>query len=163
MLIDTRATRFAKDCMRLEFVEILVMGQWMLPASQQPIKKVLPYTLPYYSIPHDTYLSTDKTRRKSVHDLAFANPDLLSLTHGKTYIKPFRHMTTKTHSPQTQFTCAKYLIQLVSFYTNNNQTNNQAVSVASAKTRNRLQEETEYWIDKLSKSNYPEVLYIKGH
>ncbi|CAO3665867.1 unnamed protein product [Rhizopus stolonifer] len=78
-------------------------------------------------------------------------------------IKTFRRMATKTHDPQTQFTYAKYLVQLVSFYTNNNQTDNQAVSVASAETRDRLQEEAEYWINKLSKSNHPEALYIKGH
>ncbi|KAI9278103.1 hypothetical protein BY458DRAFT_503885 [Sporodiniella umbellata] len=86
-----------------------------------------------------------------------------SLTHDKASIKTFRRMATKTHDPQTQFTYAKYLIQLVSFYTNNNQTDNQAVSVASAETRDRLQEEAEYWIDKLSKSNHSEALYIKGH
>ncbi|CAO3666959.1 unnamed protein product [Rhizopus stolonifer] len=86
-----------------------------------------------------------------------------SLTQDKASIKTFRRIATKTHDPQTQFTYAKYLVQLVSFYTNNNQTDNQALSVASAETRDRLQEEAEYWINKLPKSNHPEALYIKGH
>ncbi|RCH98192.1 hypothetical protein CU097_012308 [Rhizopus azygosporus] len=86
-----------------------------------------------------------------------------SLTHDKASIKTFRRMANKTHDPQTQFTYAKYLIQLVLFYSNNNQTNNEAISSVSSETRERLQEEAEYWIERLAKSNHPEALYIKGH
>ncbi|KAG1233629.1 hypothetical protein G6F35_001283 [Rhizopus arrhizus] len=86
-----------------------------------------------------------------------------SLTHDKAAIKTFRRMATKIHDAETQFTYAKYLLQLVSFYTHNNQTDNEAISAASAETRDRLQEEAEYWIEKLAKSNHPEALYIKGH
>lgn len=71
-----------------------------------------------------------------------------SLTHD---IKTYRRMATKTHDKNIQFTYAKYLLQLVASYNNNNNNG----------TRD-LQEEAEYWIEKLAKGNHAEALYIKG-
>lgn len=76
-----------------------------------------------------------------------------SLTHDKESIKTYRRMATKTNDKSIQFTYAKYLLQLVSFYGIENERNT---------TRDRLQEEAEYWIEKLAKSNHTEALYIKG-
>lgn len=76
-----------------------------------------------------------------------------SLTNDKESIKTYRRMATKTNDKSIQFTYAKYLLQLVSFYGVDNEKNT---------TRDRLQEEAEYWIEKLAKSNYTEALYIKG-
>jgi hypothetical protein len=73
-----------------------------------------------------------------------------SLTHDKESLKTYRRMASKTNNRQVQMTFAKYLLQLVSNHT-------------SGETRDRLQEEAEYWIGRLSKSNHPEALYIKGH
>lgn len=71
-----------------------------------------------------------------------------SLTNNKESIKTYRRMATKTHDKNIQFTYAKYLMQLVSF--------------GGTDTRDRLQEEVEYWIEKLAKANHAEALYIKG-
>lgn len=76
-----------------------------------------------------------------------------SLTNNKESIKTYRRMATKTHDKNIQFTYAKYLMQLVSFHGAEQETNS---------TRDRLQEEVEYWIEKLAKANYAEALYIKG-
>ncbi|KAI7896342.1 uncharacterized protein EV154DRAFT_456630 [Mucor mucedo] len=76
-----------------------------------------------------------------------------SLTHDKESIKTYRRMATKTNDKNIQFTYAKYLLQLVSFY---------GVESEKNTTRDRLQEEAEYWIEKLAKSNHTEALYIKG-
>jgi tetratricopeptide (TPR) repeat protein len=80
-----------------------------------------------------------------------------SLTHDKDSIKTYRRMATKTHDRNIQFTYTKYLMQLVSTYTTMNDMDNEAKEM-----RNRLQEEAEYWIDKLAKSNFAGALYIKG-
>lgn len=91
----------------------------------------------------------------------------LSLTHDKESIKTYRRMATKTKDRNIQFTFAKYLLQLVTFYsqkvstiTENATTIEETTDAAS--TRDRLQEEAEYWIEKLAKSNHAEALYIKG-
>ncbi|KAI9244149.1 hypothetical protein EDC94DRAFT_24790 [Helicostylum pulchrum] len=76
-----------------------------------------------------------------------------SLTSNKESIKIYRRMATKTHDKNIQFTYAKYLMQLVSFHGAEKEANS---------TRDRLQEEVEYWIEKLAKANYAEALYIKG-
>lgn len=80
-----------------------------------------------------------------------------SLTHDKDSIKTYRRMATKTHDRNTQFTYTKYLMQLVSSYASMNDLDDETKDV-----RNRLQEEAEYWIDKLAKSNFAGALYIKG-
>lgn len=76
-----------------------------------------------------------------------------SLTHDKESIKTYRRMAIKTNDKNIQFTYAKYLLQLVSFH---------GVDREKNITRDRLQEEAEYWIEKLAKSNHAEALYIKG-
>ncbi|KAG1470850.1 hypothetical protein G6F56_002452 [Rhizopus delemar] len=143
----------------------------LLPASQQPIKKALPDTLLFYvrnlsqinqALMTPTFQPT-KPKENSFVISHLPTMTFFNLTYDKASVKIFGRMATETHDQQTRFTCAKYLIQFVSFYTNNKQTNNQAVSVTSAETRNRLQEEAKYWIIKLTKSNHPEALYIKGH
>ncbi|RCH80610.1 hypothetical protein CU098_005516, partial [Rhizopus stolonifer] len=73
----------------------------------------------------------------------------VSLTHD---VKTYRRMASKTHDRHIQFTYATYLIQLVN--SNDNKLDED--------TRKRLQEEAEYWIERLAKSNYAGALYIKG-
>ncbi len=80
-----------------------------------------------------------------------------SLTHDKEAIKTYRRMATKTHDKNVQFTYAKYLLQLVSLYNTNSK-----INIENNSARDRLQEEAEYWIEKLAKGNYAEALYIKG-
>jgi hypothetical protein len=80
-----------------------------------------------------------------------------SLTHDKDSIKTYRRMATKTRDRNIQFTYTKYLMQLVSSYTAMSKMDNETKEM-----RNRLQEEAEYWIDKLAKSNFAGALYIKG-
>lgn len=79
------------------------------------------------------------------------------ITHDKEAIKTFRRMATKTNDRHIQFNYAKHLIKLVSMYTSNGALDSEAIA-----TRTRLQEEAEYWIEKLAKSNYASALYIKG-
>ncbi|KAI8979372.1 hypothetical protein BDF20DRAFT_869144 [Mycotypha africana] len=81
----------------------------------------------------------------------------LSLIHDKNSLKVYRRMATKTNDRNIQYTYTKYLMQLVSFYAGCNQRD-----IALTQTRNRLQEEAEYWIDRLAKSNYGAALYTKG-
>lgn len=78
-----------------------------------------------------------------------------SLVHDKESMKTYRRMATKTNDRNIQFTYAKYLMQLVAIYVGSNEP-----SVVA--TRDRLQEEVEYWVDKLAKSNYAAALYTKG-
>lgn len=78
-----------------------------------------------------------------------------SLVHDKESIKTYRRMATKTNDRNIQFTYAKYLMQLVSLYVGSKEP-----SVVA--TRDRLQEEAEYWVDKLAKSNHAAALYTKG-
>jgi hypothetical protein len=79
------------------------------------------------------------------------------ITHDKEAIKTFRRMATKTNDRHIQFNYAKHLIKLVSMYTSNGVLDAEALA-----TRTRLQEEAEYWIEKLAKSSYGPALYIKG-
>ncbi|GAN06738.1 conserved hypothetical protein [Mucor ambiguus] len=78
-----------------------------------------------------------------------------SLVHDKESMKTYRRMATKTNDRNIQFTYAKYLMQLVSLYIGSKEP-----SVVA--TRDRLQEEAEYWVDKLAKSNHAAALYTKG-
>ncbi|KAL9536974.1 hypothetical protein MBANPS3_012200 [Mucor bainieri] len=78
-----------------------------------------------------------------------------SLVHDKESMKTYRRMATKTNDRNIQFTYAKYLMQLVSLYVGSKEP-----SVVA--TRDRLQEEAEYWVDKLAKSNHASALYTKG-
>lgn len=79
------------------------------------------------------------------------------ITHDKEAIKTFRRMATKTNDRHIQFNYAKHLIKLVSSYTSSAVLDSETIA-----TRTRLQEEAEYWIEKLAKSNYAQALYIKG-
>ena len=81
----------------------------------------------------------------------------VSLTHDKESIKTYRRMATKTHNKNIQFTYATYLLQLVSFYNANDM-----ISKNSNTTKERLQEEAEYWIEKLAKNYHADALFIKG-
>ncbi|ORZ08376.1 hypothetical protein BCR42DRAFT_335753 [Absidia repens] len=100
-----------------------------------------------------------------------------SLTHDKDAIKTYRRMANKTNNKDVQMTYCKYLLQVASIYETKDHTTNgghkrktaataAAVAAASSptidKTRRRLLEEAEYWIEKLAASGYPEALYIKG-
>ncbi|KAI8885662.1 HCP-like protein [Backusella circina FSU 941] len=93
-----------------------------------------------------------RIRSSSSSSNSISNPGTMtsfSLTHDKESLKTYRRMASKTNNRQVQMTFAKYLLQLVTNHT-------------SGETRDRLQEEAEYWIDRLSKSNHSEALYIKG-
>ncbi|KAI9470056.1 MAG: hypothetical protein EXX96DRAFT_588634 [Benjaminiella poitrasii] len=120
-----------------------------------------PFTSPLSS--HGSTLQPSITT-SSVNTNEYANVDLrsaeslasFSLTHNKDSLKTYRRMATKTMDRTIQFTYAQYLIRLVSHYAVNTNT------VATIERRNRLQEEAEYWIEKLAKTGFAPALYTKG-
>ncbi|KAI8342067.1 hypothetical protein BC941DRAFT_346159 [Chlamydoabsidia padenii] len=91
-----------------------------------------------------------------------------SLTHDKDAIKTYRRMANKTNNKDVQMTYCNYLLEVASLYEVNNKTTEESSSPKRKnspgpdKTRRRLQEEAEYWIEKLAAGGYPEALYIKG-
>ncbi|KAI8341548.1 hypothetical protein BD560DRAFT_493395 [Blakeslea trispora] len=98
-----------------------------------------------------------------------------SLVQTKSNIKLYRRLAMKTKNHDIQMTFAKYLLQISKLYdnkTNLYQLNSQSEDdmVISSKDsnetptqiRDRLLKEAGFWIERLSKSRWPEALYIKG-
>lgn len=100
------------------------------------------------------------------HDLpSTATPSKLSiasfsLTHDKDAIKTYRRMANKTNNKDVQMTYCKYLLQVATLYQGKGGQPHRTPE--ATKTHRRLQEEAEYWIEKLAAAGYPEALYIKG-
>ncbi|KAI7905592.1 uncharacterized protein BX663DRAFT_500269 [Cokeromyces recurvatus] len=92
----------------------------------------------------------------NVNRSSFESITSFSLTNNKDSIKTYRRMASKTMDYNVQYSYAKYLMRLVSFYASNSN------NVATIETRIRLQEEAEYWIERLAKMNYAPALYTKG-
>ncbi|CEP19455.1 hypothetical protein [Parasitella parasitica] len=78
-----------------------------------------------------------------------------TLGYDKESIKTYRRMASKTKDRNIQFVYAKYLMELVSHDIGSS-------DLTVVATRNRLQEEAEYWVDRLAKSNHASALYTKG-
>ncbi|ORX59406.1 HCP-like protein [Hesseltinella vesiculosa] len=102
-----------------------------------------------------TFMDTSKSR------LSIAS---FSLTNDHDAIKTYRRMANKTHDKQVQMTYCKYLLQVASIYESKNNTSTDAKHnlAATERTRRRLMEEAEYWIEKLANHGHAEAMFIKG-
>ncbi|KAI8054159.1 uncharacterized protein B0P05DRAFT_561119 [Gilbertella persicaria] len=96
-----------------------------------------------------------------------------SLIQIRSNIKLYRRMAFKTKNKDTQMTYAKYLLQISKLYDKSLRSysyDDESVSSQNKKdmyetpvqTRYRLLKEAGFWIERLSKSGYPEALYIQG-
>ncbi|KAI8336061.1 hypothetical protein EDC96DRAFT_450547 [Choanephora cucurbitarum] len=98
-----------------------------------------------------------------------------SLVQTKSNTKLYRRLAMKTKNHDIQMTFAKYLLQISKLYdskTNLYQLKSQSEddmvisdnnsNETPAQIRNRLLKEAGFWIERLSKSHWPEALYIKG-
>ncbi|KAL7323052.1 hypothetical protein PS15p_211011 [Mucor circinelloides] len=124
-----------------------------VPPHQQPLQEQLSRQALHNSQQqHHALISVSSYNKRADSRVSMTSA---SLVHDKESMKTYRRMATKTNDRNIQFTYAKYLMQLVALYVGSKEP-----SVVA--TRDRLQEEAEYWVDKLAKSNYAAALYTKG-